>query len=456
MSRPRSAGSIFWGLILIIAGSIFLLRNLGYEVPVWTGIARYWPVLLIVWGLIKLIDYARWKRAGETGPLFGAGEVVLLIVVIMAGSALTAAANMSPDLGYLFEMANVDLWDITGNSYEYSEHYEKDVKAGSSIQVFNRYGNIDIVPSDKDRIVVDVTKTIIATNQKDADDLAKTFNYAIQDGDNGGYLIISNLNRDQHRVRGRRFKTTLRVAVPKRAALNIDNRNGNVELNGITGDQYVSNAFGRVSMNRITGDVKVDSRNDTVTLEEITGSVRISNEFSGVEVKKVSGSLEIKHHNGSVDVDDVKGETKISNAFGSVNAMNIHGGLTIDTRMTSVDVTRADSDVNVDGQFQSVKLDAVRGSVTVNNRNGSVEVRYDQPPTRNARVTSQFGDVTMFVPSSSAFSLDARTRFGSVSSDFRELGQSSHSDRSSLAGQVGSGGPEIRIENRNGSIYIEK
>ena len=107
MSRTRSAGSIFWGLILIAAGSIFLAKNLGYDVPIWTGAARYWPVLLIVWGLIKLVDYARWKSAGATGPLFSAGEVVLLILVILSGTALTAAANISPDFGYLFDMANI-------------------------------------------------------------------------------------------------------------------------------------------------------------------------------------------------------------------------------------------------------------------------------------------------------------------------------------------------------------
>src|SRR6185295_18258852 len=155
MSRPRSAGSFFWGLILIAAGSIFLLRNLGYDVPVWTGIARYWPVLLIVWGVVKLIDYARLKRSGDSGPLFGAGEVVLLIIVIMAGTALTAAANMSPDIANFFDIANIDLWDITGNSYHFTEHYEKEVPGGSAIDITNRNGNVEVVASDSDRIVVD-------------------------------------------------------------------------------------------------------------------------------------------------------------------------------------------------------------------------------------------------------------------------------------------------------------
>src|SRR6185295_7757580 len=205
MSRPRSAGSFFWGLILITAGSIFLLKNLGYDVPVWTGIARYWPILLIVWGLVKLIDYARLKRSGETGPLFGAGEVVLLIIVIMAGSALTAAANMSPDFANFFDIANIDLWDITGNSYHFTEHYERDVPSGASIDIINRYGTVDVVPADTDRIVVDVDKTVVAMNEAEAGKVQNQLMYSIsQEGSR--YRVISNYNRDESRVRGRRFK----------------------------------------------------------------------------------------------------------------------------------------------------------------------------------------------------------------------------------------------------------
>jgi hypothetical protein len=130
MSRPRSAGAFFWGLILISIGLIFLMRNLGFEIPIWKGIATYWPILLILWGSIKLVDYVRWKRAGQPGPLFGAGEVVLLIIVILSGTLLTAAANLSPELGRIFEIANIDLWDITGNSYSYTENYEREAAGG--------------------------------------------------------------------------------------------------------------------------------------------------------------------------------------------------------------------------------------------------------------------------------------------------------------------------------------
>jgi hypothetical protein len=455
MSRPRRAGGVFWGVILVATGLIFLLKNLGYPIYIWTGLALYWPVLLILWGIIKLFDYARWKRAGQPGPLFGAGEVVLLIVVILSGTALTAAANMSPDFGYLLEMANIDLWDITGNSYQFSEHYEKDVPSGSSIEIINRYGNVEVTPAETDRIVVDVAKTVIAADQTAANDLEKVLTYSIvQEGDT--YRVISTFNRDQNSVRGRRFKTSLTVKVPRRSSLVVNNRNGAVKISELTGEQRVTNAFGKVAVGQIMGNINIVNRNDDVTVKEITGDANISNEFGSTEVDAVSGTLELRFRNGNADIAEVKGDAKISGAFGSLKADDIHGGLNVDSRMTSIEVSRVGGDATIQSQFQSVDLDNVKGSVNIDNRNGSVEVHYEQPPAKIIRIMSRYGDVRLVLPRDSAFTVEARTRFGDASSDFPELTDRSDNNRESLSGQVGSGGPEIRIDNTNGSIRIER
>ena len=455
MSRPRSAGSVFWGLILISVGMIFLFKNLGYEIPVWAGVARYWPILLILWGVIKLFDYARWKRAGEPGPLFGAGEVVLLIIVILSGTALTAASNISPDFNAFFENVGIDVFDITGNEYMYPEHYEKDVPAGSTIEIINRYGNVEVTPSETDRITVDVAKTVVAANQEQADNLAKVLTYSIVE-EGGRYRVISTYNRDQNSSRGRRFKTSLTVHVPTRSNLSVNNRNGSVEISGLTGDQNLTNAFGGVTLQNISGRVQIRNRNDRVIVEDITGATEIVNEFGNVEGRRINGSVGVRDRNATVELDEIKGDAKVSNAFGSTSAKNIQGSLSVDTRNGGVDAVNVGSDVTVDNQFENVKLEDVKGVVNVKNRNGSVELRYLQPPKNNIRVSNQFGDVKVVLPASSAFSIDARTRYASVSSDFEGLTRRDEPERGGLTGQVGSGGPEIRIENRNGSINIEK
>jgi uncharacterized membrane protein YjgN (DUF898 family) len=46
-------GKVFWGAVLVLAGFLILLHNLGY---VNQDIIRFWPVLIILWGIKKIID----------------------------------------------------------------------------------------------------------------------------------------------------------------------------------------------------------------------------------------------------------------------------------------------------------------------------------------------------------------------------------------------------------------
>ncbi len=52
MSRPRPKDPLFWGIILILIGGLFLLRN--FHVDALHQLARLWPVILIAWGGWKL------------------------------------------------------------------------------------------------------------------------------------------------------------------------------------------------------------------------------------------------------------------------------------------------------------------------------------------------------------------------------------------------------------------
>lgn len=51
--KHKKGNKIFWGLVLIAIGALILLHNLGY---VREDIVRFWPVLVILWGIKKLVD----------------------------------------------------------------------------------------------------------------------------------------------------------------------------------------------------------------------------------------------------------------------------------------------------------------------------------------------------------------------------------------------------------------
>jgi hypothetical protein len=53
LNKSRKGRKIFWALTLIAIGIIILLHNLGY---IRGDILRYWPVIVIILGLKKLLD----------------------------------------------------------------------------------------------------------------------------------------------------------------------------------------------------------------------------------------------------------------------------------------------------------------------------------------------------------------------------------------------------------------
>ncbi|MFH2107874.1 MAG: DUF5668 domain-containing protein [Chrysiogenia bacterium] len=43
--------SLFWGLIILVLGLLFLMKNFGFEINIWHLLGKYWPLILIYIGL---------------------------------------------------------------------------------------------------------------------------------------------------------------------------------------------------------------------------------------------------------------------------------------------------------------------------------------------------------------------------------------------------------------------
>jgi len=51
--------SLFWGLIILVLGMLFLLKNFGLEINVWHLLGKYWPLILIYIGLKNIFLYMK-------------------------------------------------------------------------------------------------------------------------------------------------------------------------------------------------------------------------------------------------------------------------------------------------------------------------------------------------------------------------------------------------------------
>ena len=49
-------------LLLIAIGGLFLARNIYPEMPLSIWVSRYWPLILIVWGLLRIVEIGTGRR----------------------------------------------------------------------------------------------------------------------------------------------------------------------------------------------------------------------------------------------------------------------------------------------------------------------------------------------------------------------------------------------------------
>src|SRR5438445_2378230 len=76
--RPRGS-SVFSGLVLIFIGLLLLLHNCrGFEL---TGVMlRWWPLILIFWGAIKIYERTAGARGSQPGTSrITSGEIFLVL-----------------------------------------------------------------------------------------------------------------------------------------------------------------------------------------------------------------------------------------------------------------------------------------------------------------------------------------------------------------------------------------
>jgi hypothetical protein len=91
----RYRGSIVGAMILIAIGLFFLAVNLHPNFHTWDVVFRYWPVILIVIGVGKIIDSFVFRdRAGGSGDHFSAVALGVVAIILVFAVAIWRGHDM--------------------------------------------------------------------------------------------------------------------------------------------------------------------------------------------------------------------------------------------------------------------------------------------------------------------------------------------------------------------------
>jgi hypothetical protein len=446
--RHRSFAGPF---VLIVIGTIFLLTTMrvlsvGKLAHLF---ASYWPLLLIVWGVIKIVEHQRAQHGGYRSSGIGAGGVLLIVMIVVFG--LIASQLQRVNWSGLRDEINVDDGDfpnIFGETFNYDDHLEQNFPADASLKVIDTHGAVSVHASDDNKVTVVVRKRIGADNQSDADKYNSETKPTIT---TIGGLVTLNANVEaagDHPV-----ETEMDISVPRKAAVTITSRRGDVNISGRNGNIDIAAQHGDTSVDDITGNVKVSQEKGSVKVEQVTGDAQVGGRVSDVTVADVKGSVQLDgEFQESVKLERIAKTVTFKSSRTDMEFSRLGGSLDLNSDELHADEVAGP--VHLTTRSKNIRLEGVSGDVRLKDDNGTVELIMHS--VGNVQIDNRNGDVQLSVPEKAGFRLDARTRGGEIQSEFPELKVNNDEHESKASGSVGNGSSHIVITNEHEGIEIRK
>jgi len=249
----------------------------------------------------------------------------------------------------------------------------------------------------------------------------------------------------------------MEVAVPKQSPLSVRTEKGDIVISDMATSVAVVNQNGDVEVRGTNGDVSVEMRKGDVKVNDTKGDVRVSGKGGEIEVNNATGSLTVDgDFYGPVRADKVTKGVRVVSAKTDLTVSALAGHL--ETGSGNLDLIDAPGIVTLRTRDMEVNVENAGGKLLIDNRNAQTNVRFSAQPKDDVQITNSSAGISLTVPGSSSFEIQADCRNCDIESEFPGLGPTkSESGDSHVAGKYGSGkGPKITLKTSYGNIELRR
>jgi DUF4097 and DUF4098 domain-containing protein YvlB len=445
--RPYRPRSIFGPLVLITIGVLALLGNMGiisvHSFRLW--FARYWPVLLIVWGVVKLLEFMWARQKGYIAPRLGGGSIVFLVFFIGFGVLATTSLDWDwPPAGQISD--DFDFGEMWGSSYDFTDNFAVTMPAPQQIRIIGRRGDIKIKASTDNQAHVVVEKSLRSESQSGAESLNQSTRAKFEQQGNIWVLDLSGGGFDHGHF-------NLDVELPPGGDLSVSTRNGNISVEERPGDVDLTTDRGDISIEQVKGNAVVNGKRGSVTTKEISGNVTI-NGGGDINISDIGGTVTLTGgYPGELRMSHIAKPVHFSTSRTDLQFARLDGDLTME--LDSLHGNGITGPFKLDTRSKSVHVEELTGDVHIDDKNATIQLQA-KSPLGAMDITSVHGEIDLSLPANAAFQLDAQSVGGRIeSSDFKV--NIDNSGRTATAtGTFGKGGPMIRLRADHGTIQIRK
>jgi hypothetical protein len=382
----------------------------------------------------------------------GKRELVIVATIVLIGFAVyqvTAPPSDPSETGFsVGKIVNEIRREIRGQraNAETTFASTREVpETVSEIRLVFPVGAITITGEDRDDVEAEMHVRSTGYDTEEAEKLAKASHLVFDEA--GALLIVEG----KFPVEGRQTPT-LRLKVPRRLGIRIDEKGSSVEIKNVA-SVLIGSGRGVTTISGIEGNVNVTQRGNDLTITDV-GSLKLST-LTGTEAV----------------VSRVRGDASFKLQGGELRAQAIGGAIEVESRNTEIEFDKlgdTKGPIRIDATLGELVLNGLAADTRIDGRRS--EIRIDHAGGAPLAVYNE-GDETIEVTvPSRGFTLDAAAVDGEVSVDesLESLGLKretsgdgdQESDRASarqevrVSGAVRGGGPPITLRATRGDIVV--
>lgn len=452
---PPRRRSLAGPIILIVIGLIFLLKNLGVPVPVFELFAKYWPLLLVLAGLVKIAEHYAAQRSGSPEPRLGGGVVFLLVLLVLMGASASGVYHNRNKINWGEVREEVQMDDdfmhLFGSTYTFDGELQQPIGNATTLKINGDRGNVTVTNWDQPNVKVVWHKRLFASNENESRQVDASTNPQVNVE---GSVLNVNVNTQGAGPKG--VANDVEIFAPNKLTLDVSSRRGDVSLTSRMGDIRLDLGRGDATLDDITGNLQANVRRGSLRATKVNGNVNIDGRLDDVVLSDVTGGAVLRgDFFGDVRLSKIAKGVKFNSSRTDMEIAKIDGDLDLDTG--NLRATQVAGPVTVTTRAKDIQFSGITGDLRVNNDAGDITVEAaHNAPLGNLEISCRRGDIAVSLPEKASFQLTATTRRGDVNSDFGEVKVNNTDGTSTANGTVAKGGPRVTINSDTGDIRVTK
>jgi len=304
-------------------------------------------------------------------------------------------------LTYLFFSASIFAKE------EFTKNITKEYEANSNttLEVINKYGQIQIENWEKQSIKIDITIKVEHNNMAEAE---KLLNMITVEFSQSGNLIKAVTNFDEgfgtskiwgNNRMGKKFSIDYTILLPKNINLKLMHKYGNIFINEITGLVEIDQKYGNLTINKLTR--KDEKPLNTIVLSygkatiDFCSWLKLNASYCSDASINTCKALLVVSKYSKIRVEKVS----------SIVAESAYDGY----RIGSV------SNFALKGKYSHYKMNSLSNKLDAEIKYGGINIEVIPSGFESINVESSYSGIKLGISPQASYKLDANTKYGNIS-----------------------------------------